>query len=60
MGERNMKINRSRQVFAMLGLMLVSCSHNAATKDETSATADSASVAVAEQKFEFLQDRFIW
>lgn len=41
----------------MLGLMLVSCSHNAATKDETSATADSASVAVAEQKFEFLQDR---
>ena len=52
-----MRKDRNRWLFAMLGLMLVSCSHNAATKDETSATADSASVAVAEQKFEFLQDR---
>lgn len=41
----------------MLGLALVSCSHNAVTKDETSTTADSASVEVAEQKFEFLHDR---
>lgn len=52
-----MRKDRNRWLGAMLGLMLVSCSHNAATKDETSATADSASVAVAEQKFEFLQDR---
>jgi len=52
-----MRKDRNRWLGAMLGLMLVSCSHNAATKDETSATADSASVAVAEQKFEFLHDR---